>query len=211
MLTGNHKMHNKHNIVLAVAIVMGTLGATDTAFANEAFDHMIVTGRTTQPIGHYEFCKVHPSDCRMVSTDIRPTRLTRSRWNELVSVNQSVNTKIRPVTDLEYYKVEEYWTYPERYGDCEDYVLLKRYQLMQLGWPASSLLITVVRQQNGDGHAVLTVRTDRADYILDNLDDHVLPWDQTSYHYLKRQASYNSGIWEGIEDARPTLVGSVKR
>ena len=211
MLTGNYKMHNKNRTILTVAAAVGLLASFNMAIAREPLDHMTVTGRTSQPIGHYEFCKLHPSDCRIISTSTRPTRLTRQLWNELVSVNEQVNQQVHPVTDMEYYKVEEYWTYPKRYGDCEDYVLLKRKELMELGWPASSVLITVVRQQDGDGHAVLTVRTDRADYILDNLNDRILPWDQTGYHYLKRQASYNSGMWEGIEDVRPTLVGSVKK
>ncbi|GIL00315.1 MAG: hypothetical protein BroJett030_02140 [Alphaproteobacteria bacterium] len=187
----------------------GLSGAAGTAIASDGFDHMIVTGRTTQPIGHYEFCKVHPAECRVVSADTRPMRLTRQRWDELVRVNQQINTQVTPVTDLEYYGVEEYWTFPDRFGDCEDYALLKRRQLIKLGWPASSLLITVVRQRNGDGHAVLTVRTDRADYVLDNLDERIVAWHETEYRYLKRQAASHSGMWEGIDDARPVLVGSV--
>ncbi len=51
--------------------------------------------------------------------------------------------------------------------------------------PISDLLITVVRQMNGEGHAVLTVRTDRGDYVLDNLELRVKPWNETSYDYLK--------------------------
>jgi predicted transglutaminase-like cysteine proteinase len=39
--------------------------------------------------------------------------------------------------------------------DCEDYVLLKRRMLMQAGWPREALLVTVVRDKKGDGHAVL--------------------------------------------------------
>jgi len=101
------------------------------------------------------------------------------------------------------------WTYPELYGDCEDYVLMKRRALMDKGWPASSLLVTVVRQTNGDGHAVLTVRTDRADYVLDNLSDTILPWNQSEYTFLKRQSAAHSGQWEDIIDSRK-LVGAVR-
>ncbi len=46
------------------------------------------------------------------------------------------------------------------YGDCEDYALLKRKMLMQAGWPREALLMTVVRDKKGEGHAVLTVKTD---------------------------------------------------
>jgi len=40
--------------------------------------------------------------------------------------------------------------------------------LLEAGWPRQALLITVVRDKRGDGHAVLTVTTDRGDFILDN-------------------------------------------
>ncbi|MEM7069427.1 MAG: transglutaminase-like cysteine peptidase, partial [Pseudomonadota bacterium] len=100
------------------------------------------------------------------------------------------------------YNTEEFWTYPTNFGDCEDYVLMKRHMLMERGWPASSLLITVVRQPNGEGHAVLTVRTDRGDFILDNLETKVKPWNETPYTYLKRQAEDHSGRWIALKDFR---------
>ena len=66
------------------------------------------------------------------------------------------------MTDIEHWGVVERWNYPDDgYGDCEDYVLLKRRMLMQAGWPREALLITVVRDKKGDGHAVLTVKTDQ--------------------------------------------------
>ena len=43
-----------------------------------------------------------------------------------------VNDSIAPVTDLEHWGVVEKWSYPDDgYGDCEDYVLLKRRMLIQ--------------------------------------------------------------------------------
>ena len=176
-------------------------GAVQPVYATGK-SHMKTTGRTSQPIGHYEYCRKYRADCNIRASNPRPLKLTRARWNELVDVNMHSNTTIRPVTDQEYYHVEELWTYPKEYGDCEDYVLMKRYMLMQRGWPASSLLVTVVRQSNGDGHAVLTVRTDKADYILDNLQNNIKPWNQTEYRYLKRQSVRNSGHWSKISDNR---------
>jgi predicted transglutaminase-like cysteine proteinase len=194
---------------LAIVAGIGLTGLkVNEADAQERFAHMAVTGKTTQPIGHYEYCRRFPAECRVRSADTRPVKLTRQRLAEIVEVNDQVNRAVSPVTDLEYYRVEEYWTMPDRFGDCEDYVLAKRQKLLARGWPASSLLITVVRQANGDGHAVLTVRTDRADYVLDNLDEQVKPWSEAGYHFLKRQSAQNSGAWEGIDDLRPTLVGS---
>ncbi|MCY1373525.1 hypothetical protein D3C81_1974220 [compost metagenome] len=74
----------------------------------------------------------------------------------------------------------------------------------------TDLLITVVRKPDGEGHAVLTVRTDRGDFVLDNLTDEVLRWDETEYTYLKRQAANNTGRWVTIESQDNLLVGAVK-
>ena len=183
-----------------IGIALSTLTAKGHAESN--FPHMQVLGRTTQPIGHYEYCKQYASDCRIRSTRVSAPALTRERWQELVAINSHANSTIKPVTDLEAYNREEVWAYPTSIGDCEDYVLMKRHMLMQRGWPPSSLLITVVRQSNGEGHAVLTVRTDRADYVLDNLDGKIKPWNQTPYRYLKRQSERHSGHWIDIQDNR---------
>ena len=88
-------------------------------------------------------------------------------------------------------------------------MLEKRRQLMRDGVPAGSVLITVVRQPNGDGHAVLTVRTSNGDYILDNLEPRILAWSDTEYTFLKRQSERNSGTWVAIDDDRNVAVGSV--
>jgi predicted transglutaminase-like cysteine proteinase len=170
---------------------------------------MSVAARTSQPIGHYEFCKDRPDECQPTAATV-PVRLTPARWNELVTVNKRVNTRIRPVPDLEIWGRAEVWSYPDVMGDCEDYVLLKRRLLMHYGWPAGTLLITVVRQPNGDGHAVLTARTDRGDFVLDNLEPSVLLWTRTPYQFVKRQSDTNAGHWVSISDDRPMLVGSVR-
>ncbi|MGQ3296305.1 MAG: transglutaminase-like cysteine peptidase, partial [Shinella sp.] len=108
------------------------------------------------------------------------------------------------------YGVEEQWTYPDGAADCEDYVLIKRKRLMEAGISPSNLLITVVLQPNGEGHAVLTVRTDRGDFVLDNMRNKVLLWSETEYRYLKRQSSVNAGKWVKLQDGRADAVGSVK-
>jgi predicted transglutaminase-like cysteine proteinase len=120
-----------------------------------------------------------------------------------------VNTAVAPVTDLDQYNVEEYWTYPRLAGDCEDYVLAKRRALMNQGWAASTLLIAVVRQQTGAGHAVLLARTDRGDLVLDNQDGDIHVWNETPYRYLKRQSQADSGVWVDIIDQRAVLVAAV--
>lgn len=193
----------------AMLILLGL--AAPAAMAVEQSPFMQVAGPTTQPIGHYDLCRRMPVECRERTASDTPVHLTPSRWNQLIAINDNVNTAIQPDTDSDIYGREEYWAYPDSKGDCEDYVLLKRRELLSHGWPAGSLLITVVRQTNGDGHAVLTVRTDRGDLILDNLESKIRLWDQTDYQFVKRQSDHDSGRWVSIEDERTTLVGSIRR
>jgi predicted transglutaminase-like cysteine proteinase len=170
---------------------------------------MKTAGLTTQPIGHYEFCLSYTSECNQVSNSGAAVYLTRNLWSQIEDVNNQVNVMVEPVTDQDLWGLSEKWSYPQKRGDCEDYVLAKRKQLIERGIPASALLITVVRQQNGDGHAVLTVRTDRGDFVLDNLEPKILLWNKTTYRFLKRQSAMNSGQWVSITDGREISVGSV--
>lgn len=167
--------------------------------------------RTSQPIGHYEFCQRLPNECNQRSKNQEAIKLTQEIWEDILFINYDVNNRIKPATDMELYGKEEYWAYPIDAGDCEDYVLLKQRELHQRGLELSNLLITVVRKPNGEGHAVLTVRTDRGDFILDNLRNKVLNWKDTEYLYLKRQSTYNTGHWISIEQPEDLLVGSVKK
>ncbi|MFK0382405.1 MULTISPECIES: transglutaminase-like cysteine peptidase [Rhizobium/Agrobacterium group] len=185
-----------------------------SAFAQQAFASpaavMRVIGKANPPIGHYEFCQTYQSECRPTSLDNGPMKLTEDSWKTILDVNYTVNTTITPMTDMEIYGVEERWAYPTTAGDCEDFVLLKRKMLMNKGISPSNLLITVVLQPNGQGHAVLTVRTDRGDFILDNMRNKVMNWSETEYTYLKRQDSANPGRWVKIQDGRATTaVGGI--
>lgn len=191
----------------AAAFFVAALGA-NSASASEAF--MTTGGLTSQPIGHYEFCKRLPDECNIRSRNVMPEKMNHDFWQLIVNVNSDDNHKIKPLTDMEIYGVEEYWAYPDKVGDCEDYVLLKRRDLMQAGISPANLLITVVRKPDGEGHAVLTVRTDKGDFILDNLIDGVKNWSETEYTYLKRQATNNTGRWVSIEAPTNILVGSVQ-
>lgn len=186
-----------------------TLPLAAWSTAASAGNSMATGGRATQPVGHYEFCQREPQDCRQITARRAPVELTRKLWSAMVEVNDTVNTLVTPRTDMEMWGREEFWSYPDGVGDCEDYVLEKRRRLIKLGISAGDLLITVVRQPNGDGHAVLTVRTSQGDYVLDNLEPRVLAWSDTEYSYLKRQSERNSGAWVTINDGRAVAVGSV--
>jgi predicted transglutaminase-like cysteine proteinase len=193
--------------LLAIALQVVAFGAT--ARADQPF--MQTSGRTSQPVGHYEFCQRLPEECNQKTAKRQPVKLTRELWAAIIDINNVVNASVEPLTDMEMYGQEEYWAYPDAgVGDCEDYALEKRRRLMALGIPAGDLLMTVARQPNGDGHAVLTVRTSRGEFILDNLEPRVLAWGKTEYTYLKRQSERHSGVWIKINDGRADAVASVR-
>lgn len=199
----------RKGISAAIATVFFTLLAAGSSSATPAA--MEIVGKANPPIGHYEFCRVYSSECTPLSVEPSSSMtLTEDKWRTILDINYTVNTTIEPLTDQEIYGVEERWAYPDAVGDCEDYVLLKRKRLIEAGISPSNLLITVVLQPNGEGHAVLTVRTDRGDFVLDNMRNKVLLWSQTEYRFLKRQSSANAGKWVKLQDGRADAVGSVK-
>ena len=156
---------------------------------------MHVFGMAPAPFGHVLFCERQPAECVREHGSIARVTASADRMRELRAVNGEVNRTIEPVTDLVLYGRREHWTMPVSQGDCEDYVIMKRRKLIERGWPAGSLLVTVVQKENGDGHAVLTVRTTRGDFILDNLDNSVRLWHKTPYRFLMRQSFLDPRKW----------------
>ncbi|MCP8896624.1 transglutaminase-like cysteine peptidase [Shinella daejeonensis] len=194
-----------------IAAIFALLVSSPSAYTAPAASaqSMRVGAITSQPIGHYEFCETHADECRAGVRNNTPARVTAYGWSVIREVNAEVNGTITPMTDRDLYGQDEFWSYPEEAGDCEDFVLLKRKMLIEKGFSVGDLLITVVRKPDGEGHAVLTVRTTEGDFILDNLDDAVKPWTATPYRYLKRQASFHAGRWVSIENGDAMMVSSV--
>jgi len=185
----------------------GVAGERTAAQAEPAFDKpvFITVGEPTRPpVGWVEFCVEYKPECDTKPSAPRDIVYSTKVWDDLVRVNLWVNETIKPLTDLEHWGVVERWNYPDDgYGDCEDYVLLKRRMLMQAGWPREALLITVVRDKKGDGHAVLTVKTDRGEFVLDNQVDEILPWNATGYRFVKRQSQSDPNTWVSLGEPRP--------
>jgi predicted transglutaminase-like cysteine proteinase len=202
----NSSLRTIAGALLALAAICGPASATSSVdLSNPAFAP--IGEATSIPIGAAEFCKSHRADCGLNTGDQLET-LTEARWQALVAVNDAVNMAVAPVTDADLYKVNEFWTYPAGQGDCEDYALEKRRELIALGWSPASLMMTVVRQANGEGHAVLMVRTDRGDLVLDNQDGRVLVWKDTAYEFVKRQSQNDPRKWVGISDTRVILASA---
>jgi predicted transglutaminase-like cysteine proteinase len=190
----------RRTLFAAVAIsAFGVSGQAVHAFDDRETAYAIAGGNASRPIGWVQFCDDEPSACngpRLRAVDVV---LDEERWRELVRINARVNREVEPVTDEEQWGVVERWSMPySGQGDCEDYVLEKRERLMNAGWPRQALLVTVVRDRKGDGHAVLTVKTDRGDFILDNQNPKVVAWTKTGYQYIKRQSQEDPNRWVSL-------------
>lgn len=174
---------------------------------------MRIYGPTLPPFGFVKFCEREPDECRQGALEEGRFEVTPARFQELNEINRTINHAVEPATDLDIYGLTEYWTLPGAKGDCEDYALLKRQQLMRRGWPAPALLMTVVRDEKAEGHAVLTVRTAQGDFILDNKTDEVRPWFKVPYTFVMRQSYVDPKVWVSLDarDARsPALLSGVR-
>jgi predicted transglutaminase-like cysteine proteinase len=196
---------------VAAAVAATVLGASP-AVAADRLAYVAVSAETRAPIGWVEFCNQNPRECAGAPSAPRDVVLSPKAWRDLVQVNNWVNGAIKPMTDLDHWGVVEKWSYPDDgYGDCEDYVLLKRRMLIQAGWPREALLITVVRDHKDEGHAVLTVKTDKGDYVMDNQAPDVLLWSDTGYRFVKRQSQADPNVWVSLGDPRPANATATAR
>jgi predicted transglutaminase-like cysteine proteinase len=206
-------MSNSVTITLGGMLIASVMFSSPAAasssvdLSNPAFAP--VSGQTSIPVGADDFCRRVPRACRPDARIVEVETLTPASWQQLVAINDNVNATITPETDEDNYRLAEYWTYPVNgRGDCEDIALEKQRQLINAGWDPSTLLMTVVRERDGNGHAVLMVRTDRGDLILDNQVGRVLVWKDTDYEYVKRQSQADAGKWVGLVDDRATVVAA---
>jgi predicted transglutaminase-like cysteine proteinase len=196
-----------------LAIVAILLGLSASAKAGDERVLYASVGEVTRsPIGWVEFCAENASECQSHGTQPRDIVMTQTAWRDLVRVNRWVNENVKPMTDMDHWGVIEKWSLPtDGYGDCEDYVLLKRKMLIDAGWPREALLITVVRDKMNEGHAVLTVKTDKGEFILDNQNENVVAWTETGYRFVKRQSQNDPNVWVSLGDGRPAVATASAR
>ena len=154
---------------------------------------------TSVPYGWVEFCSRYRGECQDDDLGAQPIDLTPAAMRKIQRINSWVNKNITPVSDMDHWGVVDQWDYPtDGKGDCEDYALLKRRMLMEEGFPRQALLMTVVKEANGDGHAILTIKTNRGEFVLDNLTNEVKPWTKAPYRFVKRQSESNQNVWVAI-------------
>ena len=130
---------------------------------------------TLAPIAHTAFCLRYPDDCKSHLTDFRRryTAFTLERLTELNSINRQINRDIIPERNFGGLATEK-WLISPGSGDCNDYAVTKRHELLLHGWPPRALLLAEVIVPSGEHHLVLVVRLkddqmNDLDLVLDNL------------------------------------------
>ncbi len=162
------------------------------------------------PKGWHAFCARYASECEGETSTPRKITLTPENWEAIVGANDWVNRHIKPMMDRKHWGTINKWVYPDDgIGDCKAYTLLKRRILMEVGFPREALLVTIVWTKENQGHAVLIARTDKGDFVLDNLTHKVLLWTQTTHDYVERQSPTNPNSWvyiDGYRQNKPVAV-----
>lgn len=184
---------------LALATLAG-LALSHSARAQEPRIVYASLGQETSiPYGWLDFCQRYKGECAEETVVASDIDLTPAVMEKIKKINHHVNKSITPMSDMEHWGVVDQWDIPtDGFGDCEDYALLKRKLLIEQGFPRQALLMTVVKDGKGDGHAVLTVKTTRGEYILDNMSDVVKLWTATPYRFVKRQSQSNQNVWVAL-------------
>jgi predicted transglutaminase-like cysteine proteinase len=162
---------------------------------------------TLAPFQHVRFCLRYPSDCKSNPTENERIDLDAQTTELLKRVNHSVNISIIPTPKSYGPNLGDGWTIAPDMGDCNDYAVTKRHELLENGLPSKALRLSVVKTTSGIGHLVLVVVTTKGDLVLDNLTEVIRPWQSTDYHWLKIQSATDSKFWYEIK--APTVGPSV--
>jgi predicted transglutaminase-like cysteine proteinase len=192
---------NLARLIVMAAILLGGVLEAQAAKLVPFASFAKIGGETSIPYGWLDFCQRQPQECAQPILPPRDIVLNDASWTMIDRINRQVNAAITPITNLDHWgTILDHWDYPvDGKGDCKIYALVKRKQLIDRGFPRQALLMTIVRDLDGEGHAILTVKTDRGDFILDNLTDAIRPWTATGYRFLKRQSQQDPNVWVSID------------
>jgi predicted transglutaminase-like cysteine proteinase len=149
------------------------------------------------PSGYVAFCLRNSDQCDLPKNGLTVTQLNAQTYELLTRINRTTNAAIQPEDDAQHYGPSDYWTIvTDGYGDCEDYALTKRKALLDAGLPAAALRLALVITASRERHAILTIATDRGDFVMDNLSDDVKPWTEVNYKWLERQDPKTPWRWD---------------
>ncbi len=160
-------------------------------------------------MGYTILCDVDYMECAYHGNNFE---VVRSELKSMVEgVNTRGNTTIVPINDIDSQNKDEVWSFPIALddtnptllgGDCEDYVLWKKRELLRMGIPEGATSIVLVNT-NGDAnamadHAVLLVRMADGDYILDNRFPNLMTPQESGYAFKYATSFTNAQEWKEI-------------
>ena len=169
---------------------------------------IVASAPTLAPFQHVRFCLHYPAECKSEARDLDRVEMNAAVSDVLKRVNHNVNTAINPRAKNYGSDLRDGWTIAPESGDCNDYAVTKRHDLIESGLPANALRLSVVKTASGVGHLVLVVATTTGDIVMDNLTDAIRPWTSTSYRWLKIQSSTDARFWYEIKDPAVEANGS---
>ena len=200
-------------IATGAAALLGGLasaGAQEMRVSDVRATYAAVGEVTRTPYGWADLCGRQPQECQVDVLAPVDLHLTPKTLEMLERINAQVNEAIEPVSNLDHWgTMLDHWDYPtDGKGDCKIYALWKRKLLMDMGLPRQALLMTIVRDLEGEGHTILTVKTDRGDLILDNMVSAIRSWDVTGYKFIKRQSQADPNVWVAVGPSERRAVAS---
>jgi len=196
-------------VVRRSALILGVLivsfaGSADARNRQETLSPIMEASPALAPFQHVRFCLRYPSECKSNPAESDRIDLNANNEDLLKRVNRDVNATIVSTVKSRGPKLGDSWTIAPSMGDCNDYAVTKRHELLRSGLPAKALRLSAVKTSSGEGHLVLVVMTTKGDLVLDNLTEAVLPWQRTDYRWLKIQSARDARLWSKIRPSGPS-------
>ena len=171
----------------------GLLMSAATATASNTF--LLASIDMPPPNGAQNICAKYSWACAGQAT---PSISANAEMALIKRVNAIVNATVKPAADRRQYSKGDYWSLPSASGgDCEDFALLKKRELVRLGVDHRKLLLATVLDRKRVPHAVLVYRSAKGDLLLDNLTDEIRDWRTSRYIFLRMQNPDNPRNWVG--------------
>jgi predicted transglutaminase-like cysteine proteinase len=165
---------------------------------------LVEASLTLAPFQHVRFCLRYPGDCRSNQAEDERIDLTDEMSALLDRVNRSVNAAIAPIHKGYGRNLAEAWTIAPLAGDCNDYAVTKRHELLRSGLPAKALRLAAVKTSSGIGHLVLLAATTKGELVLDNLTEAIVPWQEADYQWKKIQSAEDARSWYEVQTSEPS-------
>ncbi|MBX5026213.1 transglutaminase-like cysteine peptidase [Rhizobium lentis] len=176
------------------AFAAGPGGVARGLTSSPAVSYVSEKGKIVAPFAQVLFCAQNPAECRD-NNGLAVIALTEQEMLQLKNVNNSVNRTMIGRNDPRNELNGDVWKVNVRSGDCEDFALTKRSRLMAMGWSSRALRIATAYTPSGEGHAVLVVRTDKGDLVLDNRKSSIKNWRDTDLRWDKIQSDTDPYVW----------------